>query len=624
MAADGNLYCVTYPDCALWRVDPATGAGERVAKLGEGELYGRGIATEGNDIVVCTTSPGGVYHYDISSGALTDITPGDRSAFIAVGIRDGKVWATYGPRVVEFTLTGEVLRRWQLAGSQIDTMGVLEDGSVAVWMRPTGHVHRLAPGAEEFEDLGTPAAEQEGRALILEADGRLGGLAGNGLLWSWSVAGFDTDDLNLSDLVGSTVVQHLCVMPNGMVATSGTDVHIHRRPRSGERAVRVPFAGTPMRLAYGDEALWAATYPRTEVYRIQPGTWRTERVGTIGNGQYRPYAMHYDEARNALVIATEPSSIPAGGAVTVVDLASREFTSWVAPLGGQAVIHATAGERTFVSGGLSDEPPLVGEIDLDTGEVAWTVAPLPHLRTIESTVLHEGLLYGVARGNEWFAIDVDSHQVVHTGWLSGTHSYGNVAVQQGRVVLPTHRSLVFELDVNKRDAQVLAEGGEESWRRPPQFGFDRRGTDAWGLSDLRLARWDLSGDHLPRCVGLERRTRGLVEPGPGIRGMGPVSDRLPDRPESQGASVQLWHRFSADPRRLPMTRASDQDRDVAAEAINAAYGEGRLTAWSADATMGRLLSRPIVVFPPSRGPSEQPLAQEPAPGEDAVSAHPHP
>ncbi|OYN90696.1 hypothetical protein CGZ92_00675 [Parenemella sanctibonifatiensis] len=270
MAADGNLYCVTYPDCALWRVDPATGAGERVAKLGEGELYGRGIATEGNDIVVCTTSPGGVYHYDISSGALTDITPGDRSAFIAVGIRDGKVWATYGPRVVEFTLTGEVLRRWQLAGSQIDTMGVLEDGSVAVWMRPTGHVHRLAPDAEEFEDLGTPAAEQEGRALILEADGQLGGLAGNGLLWSWSAAGFDTDDLNLSDLVGSTVVQHLCVMPNGMVATSGTDVHIHRRPRSGERAVRVPFAGTPMRLAYGDGALWAATYPRTEVYRIQP------------------------------------------------------------------------------------------------------------------------------------------------------------------------------------------------------------------------------------------------------------------------------------------------------------------------------------------------------------------
>lgn len=58
-----------------------------------------------------------------------------------------------------------------------------------------------------------------------------------------------------------------------------------------------------------------------------------------------------------------------------------------------------------------------------------------------------------------------------------------------------------------------------------------------------------------------------------------MSDRLPDRPESQGASfpsVQLWDRFSADPRRLPMTRASDRDRDVAAEAINEAYGEGRL------------------------------------------------
>lgn len=46
-------------------------------------------------------------------------------------------------------------------------------------------------------------------------------------------------------------------------------------------------------------------------------------------------------------------------------------------------------------------------------------------------------------------------------------------------------------------------------------------------------------------------------------------------PERAG---DVWSRFSADPRRQPALRASDADRDVAADALNAAYGEGRLDA----------------------------------------------
>lgn len=38
----------------------------------------------------------------------------------------------------------------------------------------------------------------------------------------------------------------------------------------------------------------------------------------------------------------------------------------------------------------------------------------------------------------------------------------------------------------------------------------------------------------------------------------------------------LWARFSADPRQAPDVRASDADRDVATEAINAAFSSGRL------------------------------------------------
>ena len=40
----------------------------------------------------------------------------------------------------------------------------------------------------------------------------------------------------------------------------------------------------------------------------------------------------------------------------------------------------------------------------------------------------------------------------------------------------------------------------------------------------------------------------------------------------------IWSRFSVDPRTAPTLRASDADRDVAVEALNAAFQDGRLDA----------------------------------------------
>lgn len=47
-----------------------------------------------------------------------------------------------------------------------------------------------------------------------------------------------------------------------------------------------------------------------------------------------------------------------------------------------------------------------------------------------------------------------------------------------------------------------------------------------------------------------------------------MTESLPERP--------LWSRFSADPHTHGDMRASDADRDVAAEVINAAFSDGRL------------------------------------------------
>lgn len=502
LAEDGNLYCVTYPDCGVWRISPDTGDANRIARVGEGEAYARCLASEGTDLVVGTSPGGRLYHVDVTTETVTEITPDiDRaSGFVTCAIHESTVWAANAERVVSLALDGTDPRTWDLPGSQIDTLRVMPtDGAVCAVIRPTGAVHRMLPDEDDFTDLGAGAPGEEHRNVVATADGIVG-LGGNGNLWSWSPAeGFVPHHLHDTDLKGPTLLQAMCAMPNGMVAVSGSDVHVHRRPGSGDAPVFIPIPATPIRLAATRDALWVATYPRTEIIRIPVGTWKPEVLGRISNGQYRPWDARIDQERDSLVISTQPSLGKSAGAITLFGLSSHEFTIFDAPLGEQTITQSIAlGSRTFLCGGMAeDNRAKVGEIDLDTGELLWSTVPVAGGRTIESIVHHDGILYGVVRGNRWFALDLASGDVVRTGWLSGTHSYGILRVFQGRIVLPTHKGMIFELDLARRDALLLLDGLDEGWRRAPQYWCDDRTGRVWGMDGTELARFDLTGTHLP-------------------------------------------------------------------------------------------------------------------------------
>lgn len=51
----------------------------------------------------------------------------------------------------------------------------------------------------------------------------------------------------------------------------------------------------------------------------------------------------------------------------------------------------------------------------------------------------------------------------------------------------------------------------------------------------------------------------------------------------------IWTRFTADPRNFGHTRASDADRDIAAQLINSSFSEGRLDAEEHSDRLGRAL-----------------------------------
>lgn len=498
LAQDGYLYVATYPDAAVWQVDPESGEAQQFVQLDTSATYARALALEGTDLVVGTSPEGGLYHVDLITGAATDITPPSAEpglGWVTLDLMDGVVHAAQGAEVIRVDLTGELTGSWSLEGSQIDVLRQMPDGSVFAAVRPDGAIYRLGPDAQEFSLLGAPAEGQEHREIAPGPAGEVLGLAGDGALWAWhGEADFTVDELwREEELVGPTLVQDLCLTPTGVAASaSGIVLHHTNRPQ-----MFVPTAATPIRLAFAEGSLYTATYPRTEIIRVSLNRGETETLAEIGSAQSRPWSMYHDVDRRSLVICTEGSG--SQGAVSLFHLRSHEVTTWAGVLGDRAVTTAIAdGSRTFIAGGLGG-PELdaaVGEIDLDSGEMLWTIEPVPGLATIESINILDGILYGVVRGNRWFAYDVDAGELLRVGWLSGTHSYGNLQIHHGRVILPAHYGMVFELDLDQRDAQLLLDGFEEGWRRGPKLLFNGEGDHAWGMSGMNLARFDLSDCHM--------------------------------------------------------------------------------------------------------------------------------
>lgn len=65
---------------------------------------------------------------------------------------------------------------------------------------------------------------------------------------------------------------------------------------------------------------------------------------------------------------------------------------------------------------------------------------------------------------------------------------------------------------------------------------------------------------------------------------------MSQQPHLPAPSDDVWARFSADPRTQPAVRASDADRDIAAEAINAAFSDGRLDSLEHSERLGAVLA----------------------------------
>lgn len=503
IASDGILYAATYPDASIWQVDPATGEARVFTKVTSDSEYARSMDIDGRNMVVGTSgADGALFHVDMDSRhvkklAIPITTPS--TGWVTLSLRGDTFVAANSNMVVKMNLEGRLLGSWQLPGGQIDTLRMFADGSVWATSRPDGLVHRLLPQHEEFEFLGKPADGQEHREIAQGPSGEVVGLADNGTLWTWREGGsFSTQLLRETDLTGPVLVQDLCLLPNGMVAASGSGIMLHH-PTTNKPPRFVPISATPIRLAYARGRLYTATYPRTEIISINPGNLQAEKLAVIGKQQLRPWSLHHDRTRGCLVIATEGAN-RGPGALSRFDLNKRQLTTWPGVLGSRAVTSAiTVGKRTLIAGGLTaGTNTALAEVDLDTGEVLWLESPMPEHRTVESIAHHNGIIYGSVRGGHWFAYDLKLREVIHHGWIPGALSYGNIQVLDDRVILPVHAGQVFELDLRRGQAVPLLDGIGEGWRRGPKILFDgKTPASGWGMIGMQLGRIDLNPCHLP-------------------------------------------------------------------------------------------------------------------------------
>ncbi|MGH3659536.1 MAG: YncE family protein, partial [Micromonosporaceae bacterium] len=384
---------------------------------------------------------------------------------------------------------------------------------VYVAARRTCTVYRL--DGDQLVDLGTAMSIDDGNAGIASLDdGSLVGVTGTGTVWRRDPDGsFRTYDLvDLGFSVGEPA-QSMLRDPRGRIWVGGSfRMNVHDIPAgaasdddTGDAPAARQFrlGGEPKTLVHATDSglIYAPLYPSTAVVAISPDDFSVTELGRIGNGQYRPSGMVHDPDAGQLVISTGGTPGTNQGAVTFVDLASRDFEVRKDVLVGMKASSLWRDGRTlYVAGdtrGEQNPPPdrewaEIAAVDLDTRRVLWRKEMVGHKRLGEICV-HQGLLYvlPIAIPSRWFGLDVRTREIVLDGTVS---SYGDVKPYRGAVYSYTH----FSDDIARlpgRDGgaeQVLyPKLPRQAWFNNPVLTFDQVRGGTWGIYEKDLAFFPL-------------------------------------------------------------------------------------------------------------------------------------
>ncbi|NEE04334.1 PQQ-like beta-propeller repeat protein [Phytoactinopolyspora halotolerans] len=507
-APDGVVYAGTYPRCEVWEYDPGTETLRNLGRASGDVQYARVIAADERFVYVGTTPRCHVIAIDRVSGTMTDIAPTeiDRdNAVSAIVATAGRVVAAIGDQLVDMASDGSdpVFLAAPNAPSGMDALTVTDDGVLYAVARRTGQIYRRVGDA--LEPVGIANAGDETRGVVMRDDGVLIGGGGSGVVWYYhpDTGEADVFDLTETDVSGPDLVQSIAYDAGRAAVYVGGHfgITVHHPAEGSSRRIRV--AGEPKALLPLNGKLLAAMYPSSEVVEIDPADGRARSFGLIGHNQQRPWEMVYDETGGEVLIATAARYGMLDGGLTILEPESGEMTVYTDIIPGQSYLSVCVADGiAYVAGdarGGYDSTPIwttaqLAAFDLDSRTVLWRIEPLPDCPSLQHVEVHDGILYGVYKrtSGTWFAMDLESQEILHQGTLSG---YGEIVTHRGQVFAATNFSDdISRIGPGADDDELILGPIPTSWYTVPQLEFDDD-WHAWGVSDRRLARFDLHPQH---------------------------------------------------------------------------------------------------------------------------------
>ncbi|WP_309129505.1 hypothetical protein [Microbacterium sp.] len=500
----GHLYIGTYPDCTVKRVRLTDGAVETYGRVST-SLYATAVVVDDEYVYAGSAAPGRLLRWPKDGGDAVDLSASLSESpvgILAMAASGGMLHVACGREVISIRPDGSdrVARPIPGADRYVDQLAVGGDGAVYAVARLTSNHYRVTP--TELVAVGRPLDNIENQLLAVTADGRLVGVSGLGHVWNLQPGGPHTVwDTSTRGFGYPEVAQSMLLTRRQRVWVGGHfAITVHHPPSGTVR--RFDVNGEPKALVEGrDGTVYAGMYPTGEIIAIDPDTLKVRVLGTLGHGQMRTRAMHFDADRNQLLVASGPTGGNHTGALTFIDLATGAFEVRKDFLPDQSVMSvAVSGSTAYIVGdtyGESTGGPIlpaaqVAAVDLRTRQLLWREVLRPDWLSYEAVHAVDGQLYFMSRRprGRWFAFDPASRRVVREGDLGG---YGGFGEAGGRVFSWVHWTYdIRELPSERTPVGGLLHGGiPNGWYNNPVFNITPNGKATWGMHGTDLALFPL-------------------------------------------------------------------------------------------------------------------------------------
>ncbi|OSM42646.1 hypothetical protein BCY76_013260 [Nesterenkonia sp. PF2B19] len=500
-APDGTVYAVTsrQNNAGLWEYDPDEDTTEFLGHFqNDTRQDARSVAaTEDTVYIGLGNASADLIAYDRESGDSRSVLPEELEGatfvysleatedVLAVGTRSPATLTVIDSQDPEhhevFRVPTGTVQSLEIVGDTV----YFTSGS-ALWRHELG-----GESPERLADLELPGGQTRG---MFHRDGTLHGVGNLGHLWSYDLEESssritDLDSGGRGEDPQGEPAQSLAVV-DGVVYTGGHFTIGVRELATGELdQVYVP--GEPKDVVAHEGTLYLAMYSSGELIRLDPETGEHEVVAESPSGHDRPRALTLDDDSGRLVMAVQADSGGAGS-VTVHDSATEESYT-IAPfadLASSAVVASDGVAYVAGSSGMQDgdDDAQVAAVDLRTGGVMWTTAPVDGAGVITGLALEDDRLRGLTADGAVFVLDTQTRDVVVEDAGLGP---GGLLTHQGEVYGATEEKL-FHLDPETGQARVLLEDLDGEWFTWPGLASD--GCHLYTMSGSEVLQVGIPGE----------------------------------------------------------------------------------------------------------------------------------